>query len=45
LDGEKNMVISKEDHKRFIDDLHAMHKQEVSRLKELTTNLKQQVSL
>ena len=45
FDSEKTMLISKQEHKRFIDELHLMHKQEASRLKELTDNLKQQVIL
>jgi len=35
------MLISKEEHKKFIDELHSMNKQDVSRLKELNDNLKQ----
>ena len=45
FDSEKTMLISKEDHKKFIDELHAMHRTESSRIKELNDNLKQQVSL
>lgn len=45
FDSEKIMLISKEEHKKFIDELHSMNKQDVSRLKELNDNLKQQVTL
>ena len=45
FDSEKTTLISKEEHKKFIDEVHSMHKQEVSRLKQLHENLQQQITL
>ena len=34
FDSEKTTLISKEDHKKFINQLHEMHSQETQKLKE-----------
>lgn len=39
FDSEKTMLISKDDHKKFIDQLHEIHSKETSKLKEQVKSL------
>lgn len=45
FDSEKTMLISKDEHKKFIDQLHSIHNQESSRLKEISSKLTSEVQL